>query len=76
MGLHSVAQIVKLEPGDILVIGNYGSQSEAHAESEAELAKGIRELLGVSCIVVFEGDVDLSSLPAGWTPDAPAVALP
>jgi carbonic anhydrase len=57
-----MAQLVKLEPGDILVLGNIG---EALADDEARdrLSRLMREL-GVEHVLVFEGDVDLSKVSA------------
>lgn len=79
-----MAQLVKLEPGDILVLANLGPMYDPYDDNneegneEGNAAGWLTELqkrLQLNCILVFEGDVDLSSLPAGWTPDAPAVAL-
>lgn len=57
-----MAQLVKLEPGDILVLGNIG---EALADDEARdrFSRLMREL-GVEHVLVFEGDVDLSKVSA------------
>lgn len=73
-----MAQLVKLEPGDILVLANLGPAHDLYDDDEPGTYHWLTELqerLQLNRILVFEGDVDLSSLPAGWTPDAPAVAL-
>lgn len=69
-----MAQLVKLEPGDVLVLSNLGSAAET-SEAIKDLQDcmlWLKEQLQLSYIVVFEGDVDLSVLAAGWTPDAVA----
>ena len=58
-----MAQLVKLEPGDILVLSNVG---EEQAEAIQQHWESVREVIGVEYILVFEGDVDLSKVP----PDA------
>lgn len=73
-----MAQLVKLEPGDILVLANLGPAHDMCSDEEHDDAGWLTELkerLQLNSILIFEGDVDLSSLPAGWTPEAPAVAL-
>lgn len=73
-----MAQLVKLEPGDILVLANLGPAHDSCDDEEPGAYHWLTELqerLQLNSILVFEGDVDLSSLPAGWTPDAPVVAL-
>ena len=69
-----MAQIIKVEAGDILVLANLGSAAHDYEDSEA--VRGgldwLKESLGLGTILMFEGDVDLSVLPAGWTPDAVA----
>lgn len=73
-----MAQLVKLEPGDILVLANLGPMHDPYDDEEPGAVNWLTELqerLQLNRILVFEGDVDLSSLPAGWTPDSPAVAL-
>jgi carbonic anhydrase len=54
-----MAQLVKLEPGDILVLSNVG---EEQAEAIQRSWESVREALGVEHILVFEGDVDLSKV--------------
>lgn len=56
-----MAQLVKLEPGDILVLSNL---SEEAIESLAELGPKLKEMLGIENLLVFEGDVDLSKVSA------------
>jgi len=68
-----MAQIVKLEAGDILVLANLGTAvGPEEWESVSERLTWLKETLGLGTILLFEGDVDLSVLPAGWTPDAVA----
>ena len=55
-----MAQLVKLEPG-ILVLANVG---ECQAEAIQEHWEAVREAIGVEHILVFEGDVDLSKVSA------------
>lgn len=57
-----MAQLVKLEPGDILVFSNVG---DVFAEDDAleRLGRTMREL-GVEHLLFFEGDVDLSKVSA------------
>jgi carbonic anhydrase len=57
-----MAQLVKLEPGDILVFGNVG-ETFADGESVECLSRLLREL-GVEHVLVFEGDVDLGRVSA------------
>lgn len=75
-----MAQIVKLEPGDVLVLSNLGRPPEQDPSSEQDpphehpydwLAQ-LKEQLQLGGILLFDADVDLSVLPAGWTPDAVA----
>jgi hypothetical protein len=66
-----MAQIVKLEPDDVLVLANVG----ADVQTIDELNKFIpflREILNIEHVLVFCGDVDLSKLPPGWTPPSEA----
>jgi hypothetical protein len=69
-----MAQLVKLEPGDILILANLGPHSMDPAEWEGTSSRltWLKETLGLGTILLFAGDVDLSVLPAGWTPDAVA----
>lgn len=71
-----MAQLVKLEPGDILVLANLGSvlDDPVSAESFCDRLTWLKELLQLGHVLVFQDDVDLSMLPAGWTPDAVAGA--
>jgi hypothetical protein len=62
-----MAQLVKLEPGDILVLTNVG---EEQAAALREGWDAVRDAIGIDRVWVFEGDVDLSKLPSGWTPPA------
>lgn len=71
-----MAQIVKLERGDILVLANLGPPKDRYA-GDPDPYDGLAQLkeeLQLGSILLFEGDVDLSVLPAGWTPDAVAGA--
>lgn len=63
-----MAQIIKVEPGDVLVLANLGTSVEGLDETLSWL----KEQLQLRGIIVFVGDVDLSMLPAAWTPDAVA----
>lgn len=71
-----MAQLVKLEPGDILVLANLGpAETLSAGESEPlDWLTHLKDQLQLGSILIFEGDVDLSTLPAGWTPDAVAGA--
>lgn len=64
-----MAQLVKLEPGDILVLTNLKDCDE----SLTVALWGLKEKLGLAYVLAFQGDVDLSKLPPGWTPP-PGVA--
>jgi hypothetical protein len=57
-----MAQLVKLEPGDILVLSSVG---DVFADDEAldRLGRTMREL-GTEHVLFFEGDVDLSKVSA------------
>lgn len=55
-----MAQLVKLEPGDILVLANVG---EEQADALRESWESVREAIGVEHVLIFEGDVDLSKVP-------------
>ena len=57
-----MAQLVKLEPGDVLVLANLGDT----AAEDLDNLSWLRERLGLAEILVFAGDVDLSKMP----PDA------
>jgi hypothetical protein len=69
-----MAQIVKLEPGDTLILANLGIGDDDWAVSFSAALTQLKEELQLGSILLFEGDVDLSVLPAGWTPDAVAGA--
>lgn len=56
-----MAQLVKLEPGDILVLANVGAEA---CDSLMESADLLKEMLGVDRIWVFDGPVDLSKVPS------------
>ncbi|WP_432136821.1 hypothetical protein [Streptomyces sp. bgisy154] len=56
-----MAQLVKLEPGDVLVLSNL---SEEAAEGVAEMAARLKDMLGIEHIIAFAGDVDLSKVSA------------
>jgi hypothetical protein len=56
-----MAQLVKLEPGDILVLANVG---DVQAGSIREHWDVVREAIGIEHVLVFEGDVDLSKVSA------------
>lgn len=53
-----MAQVVKLEPGDVLILANLGD-SFADDDSLRGLGETLREM-GIARILCFEGDVDLS----------------
>lgn len=57
-----MAQLVKLEPGDILVLSNVG---DVFADDEAldRFGRSMKEL-GVERVFFFEGEVDLSKVSA------------
>jgi carbonic anhydrase len=57
-----MAQLVKLDPGDILVLANVGD-AFMDGDTVEHLASTLREL-GIEHILVFEGDVDLSKVSA------------
>jgi len=62
-----MAQLVKLEPGDILVLSNVGEQQIPDLRDAWET---LSKALGLEQVIVFEGDVDLSKVPgdvAGFT---------
>ncbi|MFR9796621.1 hypothetical protein ACL02U_12055 [Streptomyces sp. MS06] len=56
-----MAQLVKLEPGDVLVFSNVDGDA---VDSLVELSVRLKEMLGVEHVLIFEGDVDLSKVPA------------
>jgi len=56
-----MAQLVKLEPGDILVLANVG---EDQADAIRQSWEHVRESLGIEHCLVFAGDVDLSKVSA------------
>lgn len=66
-----MAHLVKVEPGDILVLANLGEHLTYPEEIETfnDRLLWLKETLKLGSILVFAGDVDLSVLPAGWTPD-------
>lgn len=51
-----MAQLVVVEPGDVLV---FGGQAGFDAEPIVPLLDKLRELFGVSLVLVLEGPVDL-----------------
>ncbi|MEV5347190.1 hypothetical protein [Streptomyces achromogenes] len=55
-----MAQLVKLEPGDILILGNVGD-AFSDAETVERFARTMREL-GVEHVLLFDGDIDLSKV--------------
>lgn len=59
-----MAQLIKLEPGDVLVLANLGDTA---AEDLDYHLSWLRDRLGIADILVFAGDVDLTKLPS----DAP-----
>lgn len=65
-----MAQIVKLEPGDILVLTNLKDCDE----SLTVALWGLKKRLGLAYVLAFPGDVDLSKLPPGWTPPPEATS--
>lgn len=54
-----MAQLVKLEPGDVLVLANVGEDVLGGPEH----LEWLREHLQLDTILVFAGDVDLSKIP-------------
>ena len=64
-----MAQLVKLEPGDVLVLANVGEES---ASWISDAWPQLKAALGIEEIIVFAGEADLSKLPTGWAPDAVA----
>lgn len=58
-----MAQVVKLEPGDVLVFANVGEAVVEELNEELCLLGRLRERFGLAEILVFEGDVDLSKIP-------------
>lgn len=54
-----MAQLVKLEPGDVLVLANVGDD----ALNEHEHLEWLKDHLRLGGVIVFAGDVDLSKLP-------------
>lgn len=57
-----MAQLVKLEPGDILVFSNVGDVFEDD-ETLERFGRTMKDL-GVEHVLFFEGDVDLSKVSA------------
>lgn len=51
-------RIVLVKPGDVLIFGNVGGIGDMSALSP------IKELLGLKAVLVFEGDIDMASVPA------------
>jgi hypothetical protein len=56
-----MAQLVKLEPGDILVLANVGGDVFGDDETLHTFRETLHHL-GVENVLVFEGDVDLSKV--------------
>lgn len=54
-----MAQLVKLEPGDILVLANVGEEQE---QALRENWDAVRDATGIDRVWVFEGDVDLAKV--------------
>lgn len=54
-----MAQLVKLEPGDTLVLSNLGELGDDMVGA----LQLLKERLEIAEILVFEGDVDLSKIP-------------
>jgi hypothetical protein len=55
-----MAQLVKLDPGDILVLGNVGD-ALSDAEAVECFARTMREL-GIEHVLLFDGEIDLSKV--------------
>jgi hypothetical protein len=53
-----MAHVVKLEPGDVLVISNIG----AVTDDLNGAVRVLRETLGLAAVIGFKGDPDLSRL--------------
>lgn len=51
-----MAQIVEIEPGDILVVGSMGGFDP---ERVRPLAEQLKEILGIPLVVFLDGPVDL-----------------
>jgi hypothetical protein len=66
-----MAQVVKLDPGDFLVLANVGPDLMGDIAAVADVLK---ERLGIGGLIVFSGDVDFSVLPAAQVPDGLAGA--
>lgn len=58
-----MAQLVKLEPGDVLVLANIGDDDDTFS-SLTEMLPRLREILQIEHVLVFAGDVDLSKAPS------------
>ncbi|MFG2400761.1 hypothetical protein [Streptomyces lydicus] len=56
-----MAQVVKLEPGDILVLANVGDDVFADGRTLDDLSEALRSF-GLDQVLVFAGDVDLSKV--------------
>lgn len=56
-----MAQLVKLEPGDILVLSNVSHDVVEEINTRLDWLK---DLLGIEQILAFDGPVDLSKVPA------------
>lgn len=59
-----MAQLVVVEPGDILV---FGRQEGFEVEAQRPLMGQLKDLLGLSLIVILDGPVDLGVIRQGLT---------
>lgn len=55
----SLARVVLVKPGDVLVFGNVGRTSERFAAT----AGALRDQLRLGAVVLFPGDIDMAALP-------------
>ena len=56
-----MAQVVRLEEGDVLVLANVGDDVFADGRSLDNLSAALRSV-GIDQVLVFAGDVDLSKV--------------
>lgn len=59
-----MAQVVKLEPGDVLVFANVGDGVLSDGHTLDSLSEALRSV-GIEQAIVFAGDVDLSKVRDG-----------
>ncbi|MFG2826102.1 hypothetical protein ACGFWI_01245 [Streptomyces sp. NPDC048434] len=56
-----MAQVVKLEPGDVLVFSNVGDEVLSDGHTLDSLSEALRSV-GIDQAIVFAGEVDLSKV--------------